>query len=79
MEKIQTGADFFKMAFLSIIYSNSNSHSYGIAKSLVISVAKAKLFPKLQLQAKLKTKLYLKTGLDKQLQIGGWWVTQSGK
>ena len=70
---------FLKTASLSIIYSNSNSHSYGIAKSLVISVAKAKLFPKLQLQAKLKTKLYLKTGLDKQLQIGGWWVTQSGK
>jgi|TARA_B110001452_G_scaffold147645_1_gene122931 hypothetical protein len=35
-----------------------------MAKSLIIAVAKAKLFPKLQLQAKLKTKLYLKTGLD---------------
>ena len=67
------------MAFESIIYSNSNSHSYGIAKSFIIAVAKAKLFPKLQLQAKLKTNLYLKTGLDKQLQIGGWWVTHSGK
>ena len=49
---------------LSIIYSHSNCPSYGIAKSLIIAVAKAKLFPKLQLQAKLKTKLYLKTGLD---------------
>ena len=35
-----------------------------MAKSLIIAVAKAKLFPKLQLQAKLKTKLYLNTGLD---------------
>ena len=35
-----------------------------MAKSLVLAIAKAKLFPKLQLQAKLKTKLYLKTGLD---------------
>jgi hypothetical protein len=55
LEKIQIEADFFKMAFLSIIYSNSNSHSYGIAKSLKIAVAKAKVFPKPQLQAKLKT------------------------
>ena len=39
-------------------------HSYGIAKSLIIAVARAKIFPKLQLQAKLKTKLCLKTGLD---------------
>ena len=30
---------------------------------LIIVVAKAKLFPKLQLQTILKTKLYLKTGL----------------
>ena len=67
------------MMSLSIIYSNSNSHTYGIAKSLLLGVAKAKLFPKLQLQAKFKAKLYLKTGLDKQLQIGGWWVTHSGK
>ena len=50
-----------------------------MAKSLIIAVAKAKLFPKLQLQANLKTKLYLKTGLDLKLQIGGWWVTYSGK
>ena len=49
---------------LSIIYSHSNSDSYGIAKSLIKAVAKAKLFPKQQLQAKFKTKLYLKTGLD---------------
>ena len=71
---------FLRMATLSIVYSSySNSHSYGIAKSLIIALAKAKLFPKLQLQAKLKTKLYLKTGLDTQLQIGGWWVTHSGK
>jgi hypothetical protein len=35
-----------------------------MAKSLIIAVAKAKLFPKLQLKAKLKTKLYLKTELD---------------
>ena len=60
------------MASLSIIPSNSNSNSYDIAKSLIIAVAKAKLFLKLQLQSKLKTNLYLKTGLDKQLQIGGW-------
>ena len=39
------------MISLSIIYSNSNSHTYGIAKSLIIGVAKAKVFPKLQLQA----------------------------
>ena len=39
------------MISLSIIYSNSNSHTSGIAKSLIIGVAKAKLFPKLQLQA----------------------------
>ena len=49
---------------LTIIDSHSNSHSYGMAKSIIIAVAKAKLFPKLQMQAKLKTKLYLKTGLD---------------
>ena len=49
---------------LRILDSHSNSHSYGIAKSIIIAVAKAKLFPKLQLQAKLKTKLYLKTELD---------------
>ena len=49
---------------LSIIYSHCNSHSYVIAKPLIIAVAKAKLFPKLQLQAKLKTKVYQKTGLD---------------
>ena len=48
----------------NIIFSHCNSHSYGIAKPLIIAVAKAKLFSKLQLQAKLKTKLYLKTGLD---------------
>ena len=48
----------------SIIYSHSNSHRYGVAKSLIIAIAKAKLFTKLQLQDKLKTKLYLKTGLD---------------
>ena len=42
---------------VSIIDSHSNSHSYGIAKSIIIAVVKAKLFPKLQLQAKLKTKL----------------------
>ena len=49
---------------LSAIDSHSNSHSYGMAKSLIIVVAKAKLFPKLQLQEMLKTKLYLKTGLN---------------
>ena len=47
---------------LGIIYSHSNSHSYDMAKSLIVAVAKAKLFPKLL--AKLRTKLYLKTGLD---------------
>ena len=41
-----------------------SSLSYGRARSLMIVVAKAKLFPKLQLLSKLKTKLYLKTGLD---------------
>ena len=35
-----------------------------MAKTLIIAIAKAKLFPKLQLQEDLKTKLYLKTGLD---------------
>ena len=48
----------------SIIYTHSNSYSYGLAKSLIIDIAKAKLIPKLRLQAKMKTKLYLKTGLD---------------
>ena len=52
---------FLKDGFPKHLYSNSNSHSYGIAKSFIIAVAKAKLFPKLQLQAKLKTKLCLKT------------------
>ena len=37
-KKIQIEADFLKMASLSIIYSNSNSHSYEIAKSLIIAV-----------------------------------------
>ena len=41
---------------LNVVYSHNNSHSYGIAKSLIITVAKAKLFPKLQLKEKLKTK-----------------------
>ena len=45
---------------LSIMYSHSNSHSCSIAKPLIIAVARAKLFPKLQ----LKANLYLKTGLD---------------
>ena len=49
---------------LSIIDSHSDSHSYGMAKSLIIAVARAKLFPKLLLQEKLKTKLHLNTGLD---------------
>ena len=49
---------------LSMIYSHSNSHSYSMAKSLIIDINRAKLFPTLQLHAKLKTKLYLKTGLD---------------
>ena len=49
---------------LSIIDSHSNSHNYGMAKSLIIAVARAKLFPKLLLQEKLKTKLHLNTGLD---------------
>jgi hypothetical protein len=45
--------------------NHSNSHNYDMATLLIIAVvAKAKLFSKLQLQAKLKTKLYLKTGLD---------------
>ena len=43
---------------------HSNTHSYGMAKSLIIYVASAKLFPKLQLQEKLKNKLNVKTGLD---------------
>ena len=47
---------------LNITYSHSNS--YGITKSLIIAVTKAKLFPKLQVQAKLKAMLYLKTRLD---------------
>ena len=37
---------------LSIIHNHSMSHSYDMANSLIISVAKAKLFPKLYLQAK---------------------------
>ena len=49
---------------LSIFDSQSNSHSYGMAKSLIIAVARAKLFPKLLLKEKLKTKLHLNTGLD---------------
>ena len=49
---------------LSIICSRSNSNSYGMAKSLIIAVAKANPFSKLQMHAKLKTKLYLKAGLD---------------
>ena len=72
MEKIQIEADFFKMVSLSIIYSNSNSHSYGIAKSLIIAVAKAKLFPKLHLQAKLKTNSIPEDWTGQT--IANWWL-----
>ena len=52
---------------------------YAIAISLIIAVVKAKLFPKLKLQAVLKTKLYLKTVLDEKLQIRGWRATHGAK
>ena len=56
------------MFTLGDTYSHSNSHSYGMAKSLIIAVDMAKLFQKLQLQAKFKTKLYLTTGQINRLK-----------
>ena len=60
------------MASLSIIYSNSNSHSYGIAKSIIIAVVKAKVFPKLQLQVKLKTNSIPEDWTGQT--ITNWWL-----
>ena len=60
------------MASLSIINSNSNSHSYGIAKLFIIAVAKTKVFPKLQLQAKLKTNSIPEDWTGQT--IANWWL-----
>ena len=64
------------MISLSIIYSNSNSHTYGIAKSLIIGVAKAKLFPKLQLQA-IQDKAIPEDWTGQT--IANWWLVGHSK